>query len=273
MTPMDMGLESLLQEGRWELLRELLEQRIASARTNEDPKSLAELLSLSAVVHAVLCHQKSALRDAEEAVAIRQRLGRALDTARALAGLAAAQADQNGPRAALEYLQKALGSFRSTEELAERCHAGLALAGLQLSVGKTREARDVADEAIVWCADDGLAWCKWTLIEVKADAFEADKDYHQALTCREQAFLLRQRENAVSSDALWNIAKLYRQLGRLWEAEQMLGMAREYAREEFGARKDTPVHLGPKKEGDRPGLKRGRLTLPGLNLPGWERTH
>lgn len=270
MAPAQPSIQSLLREGRWNDLHARLDEEVASQRALGDPTALAECLSLRSLVHAVLSHQESALRDAEEALRIQQRLQRSLDAARALAGLAAIRGDQEGPRAALELLQAALEAYRPQPEVAEKCHAALALAGLQLGCGKTREARDVADEAIAWCVDDTLAWCKWTLLELKADAFEADQDYAQALAVREQAFLLRQRENAVSSPVLFSLGKLYRHLGRWWEAEQVLGMARDQAREEGGTRPpsfETVVAPNPRDP------RQGRLTLPGLRLPGWERSH
>lgn len=267
------SIQSLLQDGRWETLRTKLDEGVTATRPLGDPKGLAERLALRSVVHAVLSHQNSALRDAEEALKIQKRLHQSLDAARALAGLAALKGDQEGPRAALELLQASLEAYRSNEEVAERCHAALALAGLQLSQGRTREARDVADEGIAWCVDDTLAWCKWTLLEVKADTFEVDHDYRQALTFREQAFLLRQRENAVSSSALRSIAELYRYLGRLWEAEQMLGMARDYAREEIGASSTSHPSIQAMELPKGKSTKQERLTLPGLRLPGWERSH
>jgi tetratricopeptide (TPR) repeat protein len=273
MASLNPNLEALLREGRWELLRTALDAALTSARHQEDRTSLAELLSVSSMVHAVLGHQSAALAAAQESLAIRRSLNQALETARALSGLAAAKADQEGPRSALGHFCDALEAYRPLEEVAERCHAALALAGIQLSLGKTREARDVADEAIAWCTDDTLAWCRWTLLEVKADAFRADEALPQALACREQAFLLRQRENAVSASSLRGIADLYRALDRIWEAEQMFQMAREFAREESGAsRKNLPLD---EPRGLPRGLdpKRGRVTLPGLRLPGWERSH
>jgi tetratricopeptide (TPR) repeat protein len=225
------------------------------------------------MAHAVVGNQKSALAAAQEALKIRKRLHQSLDVARALSGLAAAQSDQDGPRSALGHFQAALAAFRPLEEVAERCHAGLALAVLQISLGKNREARDVADEAIAWCVDDTLTWCKWTLLEVKADTFEVECGFREALTCREQAFLLRQRENAVSATALRCIADLYRHLGRHWEAEQMYGMARSCTLEEIGARGPIKVPEESKERQDRSTPSRERLTLPGLRLPGWERSH
>jgi tetratricopeptide (TPR) repeat protein len=273
MAPAHHSIQSLLQDGRWETLRIRLDEGVTAARPLGDPKGLAEHLALRSVVHAVLGHQKSALQDAEEALKIQKRLHLSLDAARALAGLAAIKCEQEGPRAALELLKASMEAYRPHEEVAERCHAALGLSGLQLSQGRTREARDVADEGITWCVDDTLAWCKWTLLEVKADTFEVDQDYMQALTFREQAFLLRQRENAVSSSALCSIAELYRYLGRIWEAEQMLGMARDYAREETGASNSSHLSIQAMERPTAKSTRQGRLTLPGLRLPGWERSH
>jgi hypothetical protein len=103
--------------------------------------------------------------------------------------------------------------------------------------------------------------------------FDVARLCDRLLNNREQAFLLRQREDAVSSSALRSLAELYRYLGRLWEAEQMLSMAREFSKEEAGRHgvDHTSMEMVEPTIAHNP--KRGRLTLPGLRLPEWERSH
>jgi tetratricopeptide (TPR) repeat protein len=226
------------------------------------------------MIHGVIDHPKEALQMAREALRIRRQLGDALDIARALAGLSAAVAGDRGPREALGLFQKTLQAYRGIDEAEERCHAAAALSQILISTNRTTEARDVLDEAVTWCVDDTLAWCKGLLLEIKAAAYRIDHDLPQAIRCMEEVFILRNREGAVTARCLRVLGDLYMEGGRSWEGEQMYRMAFEFAQEAGASAEATGIKAKALESRPRPEPARsGRLTLPGLKAPSWERSH
>jgi hypothetical protein len=164
-------------------------------------------------------------------------------------------------------------AFREVGEIEERCHAAAALGQILVSMDRTSEARDVLDEAIGLCVNDDFAWCRWMLLELKSLACRADQDLHAAIHCMEEAFLLRQREGAISAACLRTIADLYLEAGRVWEGTEMYRMAITHAREQ-GARAEVQrVEARIHEVRQHWDPQRGRLTHPGLKTPVWERSH
>jgi hypothetical protein len=115
------------------------------------------------------------------------------------------------------------------DSVEERCMAAVAFAHVLASLGRTSEAHAVVAESLGLCTEDDLAWCRWSLLEVDAEAFLQERRPEPALDCMEAAFLERQRQDAVGSTGLRMLAQVYQEAGRSWEAKEMYRMAFEQA--------------------------------------------
>lgn len=266
-------VERLWRKGQWEDLLVRAQEDLASGRVARDPLKQSEALSLMASVHGAMGNWRESLRAARTALRIRRQLGDALGTARALGGLSSAYLAERGTRQALHLFRMTNDAFRRVDEVEDRCHAAGMLGLILISLDRTLEAHAVLDEAINLCGDDDFAWCRWMLLEIKSRAFQEEQDLDSAILCMEEAFLMRQREEALSAACLRTIADLYLESGRVWEATEMYRMAIAHARE-AGAdreRERTEAKVNGLKHPRK--SERGRLTLPGCKLPPWERAH
>ena len=266
-------LERLWTEGRWNDLLELTIADLSAARSEQDPRKQAQALNLLASVHGAKGNWAESLRAARAALRIHRQIGDALGIARSMAGLSAAYAAERGPKQALRLFQITCKSLSGVDEVVERCHAAGTLGMILIGLERTREARDVLDEAIGLCQDDELAWCGWMLLEIKSRACRADQDLDSAIQCLEEGFLLRQREGAISAACLRTIADLYLEAGRTWEATEMYRMAISHAREQGAVSEAQRTETRMHEVAHPQDLQRGRLTYPGLKTPSTERSH
>jgi tetratricopeptide (TPR) repeat protein len=164
-------------------------------------------------------------------------------------------------------------AFRRVDEVEDRCHAAGMLGLILISQDRTLEAHEVLDEAIDLCEDDEFAWCRWMLLEIKSKAFRANQDLDSAIQCMEEAFVMRQRQEAISAACLRTIADLYLESGRVWEATEMYRMAITHAREAGADRELERIEVKMNGLKHQRESERGRLTLRGCKLPIWERSH
>lgn len=267
------GEERLWKEGRWEDLLGLAEANLHAAKQAGDLAKEAEALMLQSSILGQIGRHEEALQSARRGLHLRRQAGDAVCIARALAGMSAAVFAIEGPRKALTWFQQAEEAYRELEEIEERCHAAAALARVCLGLGRGSEAQAVLTEAIELCADDSLAWCKWMLLEIQAEAYRAEGEIGSAIRCFEEAFILRQREGAVTASRLRNLAEMYLEAGRTWEAIELFRMAlkeavENRAQEEF-EKSAWQLHVLARK----PRPQRGRLTTAGLKLPPGQRSH
>lgn len=273
MAPGEEWLEQLWREGRWEELLGRANADLSAARLAQDPLKQSLAYSLLSSVHGAMGNWRESLQAARSALRTRREIGDALGIARALAGLSAAYAAGRGIREALFLFRMTNRAFSEVDEFAERCHAAAALGQILVTLDRTREARDVLDEAIGFCGADDLAWCRWMLLEIKCRACRADQDLDSAIQCMEEAFLLRQREGAVSSACLRAIADLYLDAGRAWEATEMYRIAMAHAREVRANEEFHRIAVRVCEITHPVDLQRSRLTSQGLKTPIWERSH
>jgi tetratricopeptide (TPR) repeat protein len=243
------------------------------ARANGDVEGEAHALNNLAFLHSVVGDYKVAVRLAREALQIHRRMESTVGIARALAGLGSAVILDGGLRDAVQVLRESTEAYRSLQINEERCLALIALAQLLLNLGRTGEARAAIREGIELCVDDSFAWCRWVLLEIESTILQKDGNMDGAINNSEAALVERQRQGAISVNGLRNLAELYLEAGRTWEACEMFSMAIQEAREERDIEQENSSRERLRNCGRRVERTGTRLTGRFLKPPTGERSH
>lgn len=202
---------------------------LSMARQGRDLAGEAEACHELAFLHSLAGNHRDAAEMAQACLHTRRRLGEPLAIARALAGMGAMAGGLGSLQESETWLRQALAAYRRVDSVEERCMASVAFAQVLTSLGRTGEAHAVVVESLDLCTDDSLAWCRWSLLEVDAEAFLDERRPEAALACMEAAFHERQRQDAVGSTGLRLLGQVYQEAGRPWEAREIYRMAFEQA--------------------------------------------
>ena len=202
---------------------------LSRARQGRDLASEAEACHDLAFLHSLAGNHRDAAEMARACLRTRRRLDEPLAIARALAGMGALAGGRGSLQESEPWLRRTLAAYCRVASVEERCMAAVAFAQVLASMGRTGEAHAVVAGSLDLCTDDSLAWCRWSLLEVDAEAFLHERRPEAALACMEAAFHERQRQDAVGSTGLRLLAQVYQEAGCPWEAKEMYRMAFEQA--------------------------------------------